>query len=91
MLLALDVLVRNEFVVYDVSPQLGEIFPYIKVQQPTKQLPTVVMKMISWPFYVPFLVGGTCIGLDVNQIRKSKQFKKEVEETIESKIESEVV
>jgi hypothetical protein len=91
ILLALDVLVRNELVIYDTTPQLGDILPYVKAPEPTKELPPIVIKLISWPFYVPLLVGGTCIGLDANQVIKYRKLQKETEQEYGKKFENEVV
>jgi hypothetical protein len=90
ILLALDVLIRSELIIYDVTPMLGEILPYVKMQ-PANELSPVVMKVISWPFYVPLLVGCTFVGLDVNQIMKSRETEKEMEQTVQKATENEVV
>jgi len=72
VLLAVDVLVSNQFVSYNISPMLGEIFPFIKVDKPTKTLPDFVVTLYSWPFYVPLLIGGTLLIVDIEKIRKER-------------------
>jgi len=84
VLLAIDILVSNQFITYDVSPMLGEIFPFIKVEKPTKTLPDFIVTLYSWPFYVPLLIGGTLIIVDIGKIRKEREETKVggIEETV---------
>ena len=72
VLLAVDVLVSNQFILYNISPMLGEIFPFIKVDKPTKTLPDFIVTLYSWPFYMPLLIGGTLLIVDVEKIRKER-------------------
>lgn len=84
IVMAMDFLMADEILFYDLSPLVGEIFPFYKIEQPTKTLPTFVVKLYSWPFYVPMLLGGTLIAVDIGKIRKErKEAKTELpEETI---------
>ena len=71
--MSVDVLITNEVVLYDVSAMMGEVFPFVKIQQPTKALPSLVVKLYSWPFYMPLLLGGTLIAADIGKIRKERE------------------
>lgn len=84
LVLALDFLISDEIIFYNISPLIGEVFPFYKVEQPTKTLPTFIVKLYSWPFYVPILIGGTLIVIDINKIRKERRESKVglVQETV---------
>jgi hypothetical protein len=73
IVMALDFLIDGEILFYDVSPLIGEIFPFYKIEQPTKTLPTFIVKLYSWPFYVPMLLGGTLAAVDIGKIRKERE------------------
>jgi len=73
IVMALDFLIADEILFYDVSPLVGEIFPFYKIEKPTKTLPSFVVKLYSWPFYVPMLIGGTLIATDIGKIRKDRK------------------
>jgi hypothetical protein len=84
VLLALDILISNQFISYSISPMLGEVFPFIKVDKPTKSLPDFVVRLYSWPFYIPLLIGGTLMIVDLGKVRKDREEAKvgAVEETV---------
>lgn len=73
IVMALDFLIADEILFYDVSPLIGEIFPFYKIEKPTKTLPTFIVKLYSWPFYVPMLIGGTLVAVDIGKIRKERE------------------
>lgn len=75
ILLSLDVLMTRNFIIYDMTPRMGEIFPYVVVPPVTKNLPDFVITMYSWPFLTPALLGIVFTVIGINQIREERKMK----------------
>ena len=78
ILVAIDIFITGKVIVYDVSSNIGEILPlktipFLAVSKPTRQLPEAVVKVFSWPFYMPLLLGGTLIAIDLNEVMKERK------------------
>lgn len=75
LLLAADVLMTKSFIIYDVKPRLGEVFPYVVIPPVTNNLPDYIITMYSWPFLTPALLGIVFTGIGLNRIRSERQQK----------------